>query len=254
MARITTKQELREYILYQLGYPVIQVEIDASENGQLDKIIETTIQDFQELNTPDGNFLYYTSFLVSAGVSEYRLSGHDIEAIFDIDLGLGLYGINVLFSPEHILLYDQWVKKGNYPGGPGSRGSSNTNLVLTDYQLSMQYLKQIDVMFGKGYTGQWFKGPEIIKINPTPKRCGIGMLAVYKRTAAEYLYNHRLVKKLCVARAKIQWGIHLTKYGVTLPDGITINGQDLMTQGRDDENKWYEEIRKESAPSEFFCG
>jgi len=254
MARITTKQGLKEYILLRLGHPVIQVEIDSTEGGQLDKIIEETVQDYQELHGMEGSFLYHTSFLVSAGVAEYNLSGHDIEAVFDMDLGLGLYGINVLFSPEHILLYDEWVRKGNYPGGPGSRGTSNTGLVLSEYQTSMQYLKQIDVMFGKGYTGQWLNGPEILRILPPPKQCGIGMLAVYKRTAAEYLYNNRLVKKLCIARAKIQWGIHLTKYGVTLPDGITINGQDMMTQGLDAEEKWYDEIRKESPPNAFFVG
>jgi len=254
MANITSKPELKNYIMHRLGYPVIQVEIDTNIDGQMDMVIDETIQDYQELNSSEGNYLHYTSILVSAGVGEYHLSGHNIEAVYDLDLAMDLYGINVLFSPEHILLYDQWVNKGNYPGGPGSRGSSNNGLVITEYQTAMQYVEQIKVMFGKQHTAKWHKEREILEIMPPPKQCGVGMIALYKRTEAEYLYNNRLVKKLAIARCKEQWGLHIRKYGVTLPDGITINGDPLISEGREDADKWYEEIRKESAPPDFMVG
>jgi len=254
MARITSKQELKSYILHMLGYPVMQVELDTTLDGQVDMIIDNAIQDFQELNSSEGNYLHYTSILVSAGVSEYSLSGHNIEAIYDLDLAMDLYGINVLFSPEHILLYDQWVNKGNYPGGPGSRSSQNTGLVITEYQIAMQYVEQVKVMFGKQHTAKWHKEREILQIIPPPKQCGVGMIALYKRTEAEYLYNHRLVKKLAIARCKELLGLHIRKYGATLPDGITINGDALVSEGREDAEKWYNRIYEESAPPDMFIG
>jgi len=254
MAKITTLSGLKNYIMHMLGFPVMQVELDTTDDGQMDMVIETTVQDYQELNSSEGNYLHYTSILVSAGVSEYNLSGHNIEAIYDMDLAMDLYGINVLFSPEHVLLYDQWVNKGNYPGGPGSRSTSNTGLVISEYQVAMQYIEQIKVMFGKQHTAKWHKEREVLEILPPPKQCGVGMVALYLRTEAIYLYNNRLVKKLAIARCKELLGRVIRKYAVTMPDGITIDGASLVSEGREDENKWYEEMRSESARGDFFIG
>jgi hypothetical protein len=80
------------------------------------------------------------------------------------------------------------------------------------------------------------------------------MIALYKRTRAEYLYNNRLVKKLAVARCREQWGMHIRKYSVTLPDGITLNGDPLVSEGREDAEKWYNRMYEESEPPDFMIG
>ena len=42
MPNITTKEEFKEHILYKLGFPVLNVEIDSSVDGQMDRIVDDT--------------------------------------------------------------------------------------------------------------------------------------------------------------------------------------------------------------------
>ena len=250
-----TLEEFRTYIFTMLGYPVHNVEI-AEE--QVDVIIYDTIQDFHTYNygPGGGTDLEYTTLLVSAGVSEYHVDDSNIEAAYDIELSNGSDGINTLFSPMHLLMYNDWVTNGNYPGGPGSAYGigGGSGLILTNYQISMQYLEQANMMFGKHYTVKYNKPRESIVITPTPEECAIGTIGLYTRAAAEKLYNNHLVKKLAVARAMKLWGLHLGKYQLTLPDGITMNGFEIRNMGVEEEEKILEWMRKESEPIDFFVG
>lgn len=250
MAKITSKEEFQTYILTRLGHPVINVEIAPQ---QIDVLIQDTVDDFFRYNVDEATYLQYTTLVVSAGISEYSLSGYNIEAAYDLDLSYGYDGINTLFSPTHVLLYDQWVTKGGYPGGPGT-GAGNQGMVVTEWEIAMEYLEQIKMSFGKQYRVKWHGGREVLEIIPTPQQCMCGMVALYRREQVEYVYNHPLVRKLAVARAKIQWGLHLSKYNVTLPDGLTINGRDLISDGQAEEEKWFDRIISESSPIDFFVG
>ena len=127
-------------------------------------------------------------------------------------------------------------------------------MILSGYQIGMQYLEQAKMMFGKHYTIKFNKAKETLIITPTPEHCMIGTVGLYRRMDAEKLYSNHLVKKLAVARAMKLWGLHLGKYQITLPDGITMNGFELMRMGREDEDKYLEWMRKESEPADFFVG
>jgi len=250
MAKITTLDGFKTYILTRLGHPVINVEI-APE--QIEVIVQDTVDDFFRYNADEATYLQYTTLVVSAGISEYSLEGYGIEAAYDLDLSYGLDGINTLFSPTHILLYDQWVTQGGYPGGPGA-GAGSTGMVLTEWEIAMEYLEQVKMSFGKHYRVKWHGGREVLEIIPTPEQNMCGMVALYKRENVENVYNHPLVRKLATARAKIQWGLHLSKYNVTLPDGLTINGRDLISDGQAEEEKWFDRMISESQPIDIFVG
>jgi len=253
VSRPQTLDEMREYIFTRLGYPVVNVEVDPT---QVDVIVYDTIQDFTRYNYGDGTDLEYTTLIVSAGVSEYSVKDSNIEAAYDIQLADTMGGINTLFSPMHMLLYDDWVTNGNYPGGPGNGYGigGGSGMILSNYQITMQWLEQAKMMFGKHYTVKFNSARESLIITPTPEECAIATVGLYRRADAEKLYNHPLVKKLAVARTMVQWGRHLGKYQITLPDGITMNGFELMNKGYEEEDKYLEWMRKESEPADFFVG
>lgn len=245
--------DMRDYILTRLGQPVINVEI---AEQQLDIIISDTIQDFNRYNYGDGVDLVNTTLLVSAGVSEYYVGDSGIEAAYDIGLS-SMGDINALFSPTHLLLYNDWVTNGNYPGGGGGGGgmySMGGGGMLTSYEITGEYMAQANQMLGTTYTVKFNYNAQTLVVTPTPKECMIATLKLYCRTDAEKLYNHPLVKKIAVARAKIQWGLHLGKYTITMPDGSTMNGFEIMNKGYEDEDKWFEQMRAESEPIDFFVG
>ena len=245
--------DMREYILTRLGSPVVNVEVAPI---QLDVIIYDTIQDMNRYNYGDGVDLVNTTLLISAGVSEYSTVGSGIEAAFDISLSHGWGDINALFSPTHMLLYNDWVTNGNYPGGPGTSMYSfgGGGGLLTSFEIVGEYMAQANQMLGTEYTVKFNYNSESLVITPTPKECMVGTLKLYCRADAEKLYNHPLVKKIAVARAKIQWGLQLGKYTITLPDGSSMNGFEIMNRGYEDEDKWFEQMRSESEPIDFFIG
>jgi hypothetical protein len=254
---INTEDQMVDYIKLICGAPVINLEVT---DDQIKQQIWDSIQDFQRYNYDEGSYQDYVVFTASAGVSDYPMSAikgadnlpiDNIQDIWDFEVSFGLDGINTLFSPQHILLYDQWVNKGEYPGGPGGV-TTNTGMTLASYQISMMYLEEIKSMFGKWYHANWLPGRQRLKIVPTPAENITGILVLYRREYARYLYNHPLVKKLSIARVKIQWGRHLSKYPATLPDGITINGEAFLAEGKEEEQRALENMRMESQPIDFF--
>lgn len=254
---ITTEDQMVDYIKLNLGAPVINIECT---DDQIKQRIHDSIQDFQRYNYEDGSYQDYIVFTASAGVSEYpisAISGSDhrpvdnIEAVWDFEVSFGMDGINTLFSPQHILLYDQWVNKGEYPGGPGGV-TTNTGMTLASYQTAMMYLEDIKSMFGKWYRAKLLSGRKKIQIIPTPAENITGILIVYRREYSRYLYNHPLVKKLAVARTKIQWGSHLRKYPAQLPDGISIAGPEILQEGKEEQAEALDAIYGESSKCDFF--
>ena len=252
ISRPVSLSDMREYILTRLGQPVINVEL---AEQQLDVIIYDTVQDFNRYNYGDGVDLVNTTLLVSAGVSEYYVGDSGIEAAYDIGLS-SMGDINALFSPTHLLLYNDWVNNGNYPGGPGNGMYSfgGGGGMLTSYEITGEYMAQANQMLGTTYTVKYNYNAQTLVVTPTPQQCMIATLKLYCRTDADKLYNHPLVKKLAVARAKIQWGLHLGKYTITMPDGSTMNGFEIMNRGYEDEEIVFQRISDESEPCDFFIG
>ena len=242
-------EDMRLYIRTRLGHPVINVEI---AQDQLDIAIYDTIQEMQRYLYGEGVDLVNTTLIVMEGVSEYYTGDCGIEAAFDFSLGNGgMGGINTMFTPMNMLLYNEWVTNGNYPGG-GGYSLDGGGLILTGFEIMGEYMQQMNQMFGAMYIVKYNSASQKLIITPTPKQCGIATLKLYKHADAEKLYNHPLVKRLVVAKAKIQWGLQLGKYTITMPDGSTMNGFEIMNKGYEEEEKWFDELRKQSEPPDFF--
>ena len=71
MAKITTLNGMKGYILSVLGNPVIQVEI---ADSQLDRIIDDSVQIYTKYNTGEGNYFDLVGFPLVAGTSAYDVA------------------------------------------------------------------------------------------------------------------------------------------------------------------------------------
>jgi len=250
MARITSLGLMEQYVLRKLGSPVIQVELSVD---QVQQAIEDAVQVFQDIHTGEGNYQDVLAFNVTSGTSAYDVSELDLAGVLDLDLSFAdPNGINVLFSPTHMLLFEDWVIRGGYPGGPGGSYNENSGLVLTNYEIAVEYLNDIKDMFGLKYNATFSDSRQELLIVPTPRTTGTGLIIVYRKNKAINLYNNRLVKRLAVAEAKIQWGSNLDKYTMTLPSGATINGARILSDGKEEKEKIMEDIIAESEGPMFF--
>jgi hypothetical protein len=253
--KITTLTEMKDYVLTQLGFPVLNIEVSDS---QLEQAIIDSCQDFSRYNYDEGSYRDYFIFQATAGVMDYPVSSvrdfttsatlDNVQYIWDFSVSFGLDGINTLFSPTHILLYDQYVNQGGYPGGPGTMGG--TGLMLTNYATAMVYLEMINEMFGKMYSVDYIPGRDIIRITPTPATDLVGVLILWRSQYMQNIYNNPLVKKLAVARAGIRWIRNISKFTGTMPDGLAVN-ESRLTEYKEEEEKWLERMFDESEPPDF---
>lgn len=240
---ITSLNEMKEWIALELGGGVNHIEITTL---QMNKLIEDSVQIFQKYHTGEGNYEEYLIVSVSAGVDEYTMPA-DIEAVTDIHLGNSTKtsGINVLFSPTHMMMTGG--NKGYVNWGFGSNGSSSS-WSLTSYEISMQYLDQLADTFDRRYYATYLKGSKKMILVPTPNSDGTVLIRTFKKQAAEFIYNDDLFKRLCAAKAKIQWATNLKKFNITLPTGATINAQEIMGEGREELAAVLDDIKAESEP------
>lgn len=259
ISRLTTRDELRQYIYMKLGAPVINIEVTEE---QLNYVIEDALLDFWKYNTEEGSYMHHFIFTVSAGVSEYCLAGMNIQDAYDIEYSGWLGGINTLFSPANMLLYNSWVVQGNYPGGPGggpptpypTAYKENSGLVMTEYNVAMSYLKTLEKQIGPSYTVHWRPQAEILEVIPTPKKTMQTMLKLYVRESEANVFNNPLFRKLVVARAGIAWGQNLSKVSGQMPDGLTIRGPEILTMYKEDDKEALQNLRDESQPWDAFIG
>lgn len=242
MADITTLTAMKNYVKGQLGSPVINIEMT---EAQLEQCIEDAGQIINRYLYGEAVYEDYITFSATSGTDEYNLSGNNITEVFDFEYSTGTNGINTLFSPINMVLYDDWVVKGNYPGG-----GSNTN--LSHYVLQMNMLEDVQRMFQREFRVDWRPQQQTLKITPTPTQDLVGILKVYKKSTMSEIYNHPFMKKLSVAKAKQLWGFILGKYQINLPGGGATNGSEIKQDGKQDEEEVMIKIQEEGEPPIFF--
>jgi hypothetical protein len=253
MPQIKSLEEFKTYLLHRCGAPTLNIEVD--KDTQLEDLIFDSIQFFQEYNIGGGSSLEYFLFAVSANQKTYSLSGMDVAGVFDVELSIGIDGINTLFSPSHSILYADFAAIGSSMLGTNSSNPNySPGLTMTSYDVAMLYLKEIKNQFGRGFTVQYNKNREVLTVNPTPADNMLGVIYLYRKEQAIYLYNNFLVKELGYAKTLIAWGQNLDKYNATMPDGISMKGSEIMQRGLDMEEKVKQEIRDESEPIDFMMG
>ncbi len=247
--RMNDYLKTRNYIKKRLGSPVICVEIDDS---QLDIIIDDAIQDAARYLYGEGTKRDYLAFPITAGTSAYQMDCNITDTI-SFDYTSYLDGINVLFSQTHMLLYNDWVTQGNYPGGPSQGGGGDPG-ALVSYDIAMMYLQEVKNQFSIMYKADYHEPSRMLTLTPTPTTCGTGLLTVWKRSDVTDMMDHPIVKKLMVARSMMQWGLHLGKYQIQMPGGGTTNGDTIYSNGLVMEEKAWEQLISEGEYPQFFVG
>ena len=68
------------------------------------------------------------------------------------------------------------------------------------------------------------------------------------------IYDNWVLKQLAASYTKLRWGNNLLLFdGVQLPGGVTLNGERIIEQAKDEIEKYQQEfIMKYSEPDDFF--
>ena len=226
MPKIRSRKQLRNYILEELGHPVINVELDEKQlNNAIDKAIA-----------------YYLEFH-REGVEEV-LYVAKLDKYSKID--------NFITLPEGIIGVHSIL---NQSGGASARGEDLDNVdhliansdifsesgidlgSTSQFVRSRQTIENIRYFLDPFYDFEFNKITNKLHFkNDISETETLGII-VYRALDPEYdtdIFNDEWIKKYSVAQAMYMWGFILSKYtGMNLPGQGTINGEGIRDEGKE---------------------
>lgn len=241
------KEELKEFCLRQLGYPVIQINVD---DEQVNDAIELAFEYWNEFHFNGTERTYVKHQITTQDITNryVTVSENLIGATRVFKVGQNKMGMNMFDLRYQLRLNDLW-------------DLSSTSYV--NYSLTMQHLATLDLVF---------TGEQPIRFNRLTDKLYIDWDWENDIQAAEYIivegfivtdpdtytrvWNDRLLKKLTTAYVKRQWGTNMSKFDkMQLPGGVTMRGVDIFNEAVKEIADTEQEIRSTyEAPPGFLVG
>jgi len=246
MARPTSRNELIEYCLRNLGAPVIEINVD---DEQLEDRFDEALQFYQEYHS-DSIVRNYRKHLVTAeDVTNGYVTIPDsmifVNNIFPIGASTSQSG---MFSVDYQMHFNDMYNLRN-PGG------------LIDYEMTKQYMAMIDLKVnGMSQRSSFSRHQNRLYVEGDDLEEGIYIIVegheVLDPETYTDIYNDMLLKKYLVALIKRQWGANLIKFeGMQMPGGVTLNGRQIYDDAITDIEKIEETMQLTyEAPTDFFVG
>lgn len=250
MAIVTNREELKQYCLRSLGAPLINIDVS---DEQMEDRIDEAIAYFRE---------YYFDGIEKVYL-KHQLTQEDIDNQY-IQLPDHVWSINRIFpfptssSSSQLNIFDlQYQLRMN-----DLRDLTSTSMIY--YQQVMSHISLIDYLLNtqKQFRFNKLNGKLYIDDRWNANR-GLGLdqwLIFDAYTALDpaespKLWNERLFKEYTTALFKRQWGSNLSKYqGITLPGGITLDGQRILDEGKQEMEQIEEQIMNQLSPLEWYMG
>jgi len=252
MAKPTTRKELQEYCLRQLGAPVLEINVD---DDQIDDLIDDTFQYFNERHFDGVEKMYMKYQLSQADIDRGSAKNKTEVGIVtttatSVDTGAGTFSSswyetsNFIQVPDAVIGINN-VFKFDTSSISGGMFSIKYQLFLNDlyyfnsvnllqYAMTKSYLEDIDFLLTTD---------KKIRFNQRQDRLYLDIdwgaqqvddwiiVECYRALDPENfsgVYNDTFVKKYLTALIKRQWGQNLIKFkGTKLPGGIELNGREI---------------------------
>ena len=267
MAKPSTRQELIDYCLRQLGAPV--VEINVAEE-QLQDLVDDAVQFFQERHfdgvsqtylkyqvtdadvnrgkarppgapAGDGGTSGITSITATANIAGTDTTFTYYENSNYIAIPPSIIGINKVFQ------YNEGLSSGMFnikyqlmlSDMAGLQGSGATGYDLTSYSMTMSYLETINFLLNTHKQIRFNQRQDrmYLDVDWSELKAGeflvLDCWSVLDGNDYSRVWNDSFIKPYLTSLIKRQWGQNLMKFqGVKLPGGIEFNGRQIFDDGQ----------------------
>ena len=223
---------IQDFILARLGFPVVRVELT---EFQIQTAIDESISKL-DYHAPDW-CLQYATFATSGGIALYELPQVVIN-----NFKYAAYKKNLLSVAEsnQTLEFDFFIKyfQDNFLFNDFSVG---------DYYITMSHLEMIRKILGNDGSFNVVNG-RYLNIAPTPtvdQEVILEFKALDSNTLHPYFVNW--IQKYALAISKVILGQIRGKYA-SIPSptgGATLNGKELVAEGKEDQEKLVEDLMLE---------
>jgi len=264
MAKPTTKQELIDYCLRQLGAPVLEINVD---DDQIDDLFDDALQLFNERHFDGVERMYLKYQLSQEDVDRGKASGTGGVGIVTTTAtsnGVGIASTsfnwyensNYLQVPESIIGVEKIFRFDSSTISAGMF-SLKYQLFLNDlyqfnsidllqYSMVKTYLEDIEFLLTTDKQIRFNQRQDRLYLDIDWAAEEVGTFLVmdcYRAlNPAEFagVYNDSFLKRYLTQLIKRQWGMNLIKFrGVKLPGGIEFNGREIY----DDAEREIDKIR-----------
>lgn len=250
-----TRAELRARLKRDLGYPYNKVEVT---DDHLNDAIDDALEKWEEWAVGNAIKEYYFTIPLSAGQSEYVLPVY-VTDVLGFKSDTWSTGINTLFTIENFLYTQGYIDPQQFMGSDG----------LIGYQLAMDYIETLERYMPEQYTFKYARHKKILQLSPTPVLKDIRTINGTAWDFAGYLLvrcmaydgsfvtgwtyedfedqslSEGWVKKYSLAKLKTTVGQIRRKfsgYGSLGNTGITLDGPELISEGKEEMEKLIEEL------------
>lgn len=267
MAKPASRQELIDYCLRRLGYPVLEINVD---DDQIDDLVDDALQYFHERHFDGVERMYLKYKITQDDIDRGKAKGTTGVGIVTTTATPSASGIQTTFNfyetsnyiqiPDSVIGIEK-VFKFDTSDISGGMFSIKYQLFLNDlyyfnsvellqYAMVKTYLEDIDFLL---------KTEKQIRFNKRQNRMYLDIDWLQQKVDSFLIidcyrildpndftkvYNDSFLKRYLTALIKRQWGQNLIKFrGVKLPGGIELNGRELY----DDAEREIEAIRDRMA-------
>lgn len=254
---ITSREDLKDYALRRLGFPVIEINVDDS---QVEDRIDDAIQFFSEYHFDGVEEVYVPYVLTQTDIDNKYINTNNISA--------GSSGGNII-SITKVFIVDQAVQSGmfsvqyqlmlnDYFNG-FLTGTSNLNY----YDTTKQYLSLLQQFLSPEKQISFSRVTNKLKISTDwsemfkvgDKLMVQAFVALNAETYPE-IYNDILLKKYVTALIKRQWSSNLSKFSnIPLPGGARFDAATMYTDAVNELNQIEDTVQsKYELPTDFMVG
>jgi len=240
---IQTYDEFVNYILVELGHPIIHQEVAK----------------IQVKHAIDKALRYYIS-KTSMESTRRKVIKITIDDPTSIVLPAGTMAINEVLKSKSGTLsarFGEGVLFDDYSLAWRS-GSSYNNYDIISYELYAEYATMVENHFSGGVKFEFSSESRELNIVPTPKIGDEIFLEVEARYDIDspVYYNNIWIRAYAVAWSKSYWGFNLSKFGDRqLSGGANVNANFIYTEGKSDVEALEEKFKSEySAGSDLYVG
>jgi len=257
MAKPTTREELKEYCLRQLGAPVLEINV---ADEQVEDLLDDTLQYFNERHY-DGVERMYLKYKVSQDdINRGKATGTDGIGITTTTGTSNIAGFgtttfnfyensNYIQVPDSVIGIEKIFKFDTSSISAGMFGIkyqlflndlySFNSIELLQYAMTKTYLEDIDFLLTTDKQIRFNKRQNRLYLDIDWGAQNKDTFFVIDCQRAldpnnfSKVFNDSFVKRYLTSAIKRQWGQNLIKFqGVKLPGGIELNGRQLYDDGQ----------------------
>jgi len=267
MAQPSSRAELKDYCLKQLGKPVLEINVD---DDQIDNLIDDAIQYFHERHydgidrvflkhklTPATKNILKQSGPVGSSTTSPNVVGAGVTSLTYVE------GVNYLPLPDSIIGVNNILKINSTNTASAGLFNIKYQLFLNDvyyygaldllnYSMVKRYLEDLDYLLNPPAQIRFNKLNHKLYLDIDWKEVSdddyviIDCYRIVNPGDAPRLYNDWWLKKYLTALIKKQWGQNMIKFnGVQLPGGVQLNGRQIYDDGVSEVEKLEQQLKNE---------